>query len=135
LGYEEHDLLARYGARCTLWRSKGDVQQSLSSSSRLTIANLQERYEVRRVLNHHRRLEVLMRIAAIAIASLLLAVPAAAQTTSPGKSGTAPGQTGKTPGQKQQKDDMKTGKDYAPGQNQKKPGGAKNINPGSTQRK
>lgn len=27
------------------------------------------------------------------------------------------------------------GKDFAPGQNQKKPGGAKDINPGSTQRK
>jgi hypothetical protein len=76
-----------------------------------------------------------MRVIAIAIAALLLAVPASAQTKNPGKSGTAPGQTGKTPGQQQQKSDTKTGKDYAPGQNQKKPGDAKNINPGSTQRK
>jgi hypothetical protein len=88
------------------------------------------------VLNHHGvTLAVHMRIAAISIASLLLAMPAAAQTTSPGKSGTAPGRTGKSPGQKQQKDDEKTGKDYAPGRNQKKPGDAKDINSGSTQRK
>jgi hypothetical protein len=32
-------------------------------------------------------------------------------------------------------DDTKTGKDYAPGQKQKKPGEAKDINPGSKQRK
>jgi len=76
-----------------------------------------------------------MRIVAIAIAALLLALPASAQTTNKGKSGTAPGQTGMTPGQKQQKDKTKTGRDFAPGQNQKKPGDAKNINPGSTQRK
>ena len=77
-----------------------------------------------------------MRIVTIALATLLLAAPASAQTsTSPGKSGTAPGQTGTTPGQQQQKDKDKTGKDFAPGQNQKKPGDAKNINPGSTQRK
>jgi hypothetical protein len=77
-----------------------------------------------------------MRIVIVALASLLLALPAAAQTTNPkGKSDTAPGQTGKTPAQKQQKSDTKTGKDFAPGQNQKKPGGAKDINPGSTQRK
>lgn len=77
-----------------------------------------------------------MRIIAITIAALLFAVPASAQTTnSPGKSNTAPGQTGKTPGQKQQKSDTKIGKDFAPGQNQKKPGDAKNINPGSTQRR
>ena len=77
-----------------------------------------------------------MRIVLIALASLLLSPPAAAQpTTSKGKSDTAPGQTGKTPGQPQQKDTKKTGKDFAPGQNQKKPGDAKNINPGSTQRK
>ena len=78
-----------------------------------------------------------MRIIAIAIAALLLAFPASAQTTpkSQGKSTTAPGQTGKTPGLEQQKSDTKTGKDFAPGQNQKKPGDAKNINPGSTQRK
>ena len=78
-----------------------------------------------------------MRIIMLAAAALLLALPATAQPTtkSPGKSDTAPGQTGKTPGQKQQKDTKKTGKDFAPGQNQKKPGDAKNINPGSTQRK
>lgn len=77
-----------------------------------------------------------MRIVIVALASLLLTLPAAAQTTIPkGKSDTAPGQTGKTPGQKQQKSTDKTGKDFAPGQNQKKSGGAMDINPGSTQRK
>jgi hypothetical protein len=81
-------------------------------------------------------LEDHMRILVIAIASLLLSLPASAQTkTDPGKSGTAPGQTGKTPGQKQQKSKKKTGKDFAPGQKQKKPGDAKSVNPGSTQRK
>ncbi len=77
-----------------------------------------------------------MRMIALTLAGLLFAIPASAQTSkSPGKSDTAPGQTGTTPGQKQQKSDTKTGKDFAPGHNQKKPGGAKNINPGSTQRK
>lgn len=74
-----------------------------------------------------------MRIVSLAVAALLISgVPAVSQTSSsPGKSGTAPGQTGKM----QQKDKSKTGKDFAPGQNQKKPGDAKNINPGSKQRK
>lgn len=57
-----------------------------------------------------------MRIIAIAIAALLLAFPASAQTTpkSQGNSTTAPGQTGK---------------DLAPGQNQTKPGDAKTVIP------
>ena len=74
------------------------------------------------------------RIVALTIAALFVVAPAAAQTTSPGKSGTAPGQTGNTPGQMQQDNAGKTGKDYAPGQKQKTPGDAKNINPGSKQR-
>lgn len=78
-----------------------------------------------------------MRFIALAIATLFLAVPGNAQNPTKGKSETAPGKAGtkSTPGLKQQKSDTKTGKDFAPGQNQKKPGGAKNINPGSTQRK
>ena len=76
-----------------------------------------------------------MRIVAFAVATALLVVPAAAQTTSPGKSGTAPGQTRTTPGQMQQDKAGTTGKDFAPGQKQTEPGGAKDINPGSKQRK
>jgi hypothetical protein len=73
-----------------------------------------------------------MRILAIAAATVFLAGSARAQS---GKSDTAPGQTGKTPGQMQQDNAGKTGKDYAPGRKQTEPGGAKDINPGSKQRK
>ncbi len=75
-----------------------------------------------------------MRIVALAAATMFLVGSAVAQTTAPGKSGTAPGQTGKTPGQQQQKNPGTTGKDFAPGQDQTK-SGAKDINPGSNQRK
>jgi hypothetical protein len=75
------------------------------------------------------------RIFALMIAGALLTLPAAAQNKSPGKSDTAPGQTGNTPGQMQQNKSGKTGKDFAPGRLQKEPGDAKDINPGSKQRK
>jgi len=73
------------------------------------------------------------RITALAVAAAFFSLPAAAQTP-PGKSGTAPGQTGLTPGHLQQ-GTQGSAKEFAPGQKQQEPGGAKNLAPGAGQRK
>ena len=69
----------------------------------------------------------MLRIGTLALATILLAVPAIAQNS---KSGTAPGQQGDvTPGQSQTTPGG--AKELAPGQ---LPGNAKDVNPGATRR-
>ena len=83
--------------------------------------------------NHQNGEKQMIRIAALAVATALFSLPAAAQPATKGKSDTAPGQTHTTPGQQQTTPGG--AKNLAPGQKQTEPGGAKNLAPGAGQRK